>query len=105
MALLIALTASAANSVASTSLMTRPNLVSFFADDLGYGELVSFGHPYIRTPNIDTLEANGQRWTDFYVAAPVCLRSRAALLNGRLAATAAQMQHQAAKPAKPNNDQ
>ena len=55
-----------------------------FADDLGYGDLGSFGHPYIRTPNIDTLAAEGQRWTDFYVAAPVCSPSRAALLTGRL---------------------
>ena len=104
MALLIAPPAPAANSVASTSPLMPPNLVSVFADDLGYGGLVSFGHPYNRTPNIDTLEANGQRWTDFYGAAPVCSPSRAALLTGRLAATAAQMQRQAAKPAKPKND-
>ena len=103
--LLMALPASAANDVASTSPAMPPNIVIFFADDLGYGDLGSFGHPYIRTPNIDTLEANGQRWTDFYVAAPVCSPSRAALLTGRLAATGAQMQRQAAKPAKPNNDQ
>ena len=105
MALLIALPASAANAVASKSPVMPPNLVSFFADDLGYGDLVSFGHPDIRIPNIDTLEANGQRWTDFYVSAPVCSPSRPALLTGRLAATAAQMQRQAAKPAKPNKDQ
>lgn len=63
---------------------TKPNVVIMFADDLGYGDLGSFGHPYIRTPNIDTLAAEGQRWTDFYVAAPVCSPSRAALLTGRL---------------------
>ena len=102
MALLIAPPASAANSVASTSFLMPPNLLRFFADDLGHGDLVSFGHLYICAPNIDMLEANGQRWTDFYVAAPVCSPS---LLTGRLAATAAQMQRQAAKPAKPNNDQ
>ena len=62
----------------------KPNVVIMFADDLGYGDLGSFGHPYIRTPNIDTLAAEGQRWTDFYVAAPVCSPSRAALLTGRL---------------------
>ena len=86
MALLMALPASAANHVASTSPVVPPNIVIFFADDLGYGDLGSFGHPYIRTPNIDTLAANGQRWTDFYVAAPVCSPSRAALLTGRLPA-------------------
>ena len=72
-------------SAAATSAATdRPNVVIMFADDLGYGDLGSFGHPYIRTPNIDELAANGQRWTDFYVAAPVCSPSRAALLTGRL---------------------
>ena len=63
---------------------SRPNVVILFADDLGYGDLGSFGHPYIRTPHIDSLAAQGQRWTDFYVAAPVCSPSRAALLTGRL---------------------
>ena len=61
-----------------------PNVVIFFADDLGYGDLGSYGHPYIRTPNLDTLAAEGQRWTDFYAAAPVCTPSRGALLTGRL---------------------
>lgn len=63
---------------------SKPNVVILFADDLGYGDLGSFGHPYIRTPHIDSLAAQGQRWTDFYVAAPVCSPSRAALLTGRL---------------------
>lgn len=59
-----------------------PNIVILFADDLGYGDLSSFGHPYIRTPELDRLAAEGQRWTDFYVAAPVCSPSRGALLTG-----------------------
>ena len=70
--------------VAQTSAAdAKPNVVIMFADDLGYGDL-GVSHPYIRTPNIDTLAAEGQRWTDFYVAAPVCSPSRAALLTGRL---------------------
>ena len=84
MVLLAAMSASADNRVSSTLSATSPNIVILFADDLGYGDLGSFGHPYIRTPNIDTLAANGQRWTDFYVAASVCSPSRAALLTGRL---------------------
>ena len=60
-----------------------PNFIILFADDLGYGDLGSYGHPYIRTPNLDRLAAQGQRWTDFYAAAPVCSPSRAALLTGK----------------------
>lgn len=62
----------------------RPNIVILFADDLGYADLGSYGNPYIRTPTIDRLAREGQRWTDFYVAAPVCSPSRGALLTGQL---------------------
>jgi arylsulfatase A len=61
-----------------------PNIVVILADDQGYGDLGSYGHPTIRTPNIDRMAAEGQRWTSFY-AAPVCTPSRAQLLTGRLA--------------------
>ena len=62
---------------------TPPNIVIIFADDLGYGDLGSYGHPSIRTPNLDQLASEGLRFTDFYVAAPLCTPSRAALLTGR----------------------
>jgi len=62
----------------------KPNVVILFADDMGYGDLASYGHPYNRTPNLDELASQGQRWTDFYVAAPVCSPSRGALLTGKL---------------------
>ncbi len=61
-----------------------PNIVILFADDLGYADLGSYGNPYIRTPTLDTLAREGQRWTDFYVAAPVCSPSRGALITGQL---------------------
>jgi arylsulfatase A len=61
----------------------KPNFVVIFADDMGYGDLGIFGHPVFRTPNLDQLAAEGQRWTEFYVAASVCTPSRAALLTGR----------------------
>ena len=60
-----------------------PNLVVIFADDLGYGDLGAFGAPVIRTPRLDRMAAEGQKWTSFYVQ-PVCSPSRAALLTGRL---------------------
>lgn len=60
-----------------------PNVVLLFADDLGYGDLSSFGHPTIRTPHIDRMAAEGIRLTSFYSAAPSCTPSRAALLTGR----------------------
>lgn len=62
----------------------RPNVIVILADDLGYGDLASHGHPTIRTPRLDRMAAEGQRWTSFYAGAPVCSPSRAALLTGRL---------------------
>ncbi len=60
-----------------------PNFVIIFCDDLGYGDLGSFGHPTIQTPHLDRMAAEGQKWTQFYSADPVCTPSRAGLLTGR----------------------
>ena len=62
----------------------QPNFVILFADDLGYGDLGCYGSRTIATPRIDRMAAEGMRFTDFYVAAPFCSPSRAALLTGRL---------------------
>jgi len=61
-----------------------PNFVLVFADDLGYGDLGVYGHPNIRTPTLDHLASQGQRWTNFYSPAAVCTPSRAGVLTGRL---------------------
>lgn len=60
-----------------------PNFIVIFCDDLGWGDIGAFGNPVIQTPNIDRMIAEGQKWTEFYVAAPVCTPSRAGLLTGR----------------------
>jgi arylsulfatase A len=61
----------------------RPNIVIILADDLGWGDLGCYGHPTLRTPNLDRMAAEGMRFTEFYSAGEVCTPSRAALLTGR----------------------
>jgi len=60
-----------------------PNVVIIFLDDVGYGDLGTYGHPTIRTPHMDRLAAEGVKLTGFYAAAPSCSPSRAGLLTGR----------------------
>ena len=68
-------------SAADAQPTTRPNVVLIFADDMGYGDPWCYGgkNP---TPNLDRLAEQGVRFTDFYVAQPVCTASRAALMTG-----------------------
>jgi len=72
------------HSVLKARTSVKPNIVIIFADDLGYGDLGCYGHPTIKTPNLDRMAREGQRWTQFYVAASVCTPSRAGLMTGRL---------------------
>ena len=76
----VGMAATAATPPAPTRAGT-PNVVIILADDLGYGDLGSYGGKRIRTPNLDRLAAEGMRFTSFY-AQPVCGPSRAALMTG-----------------------
>lgn len=65
-----------------------PNVIVFYADDLGIGDVGCYGCKDIATPNIDALARSGVRFTNYYAPAPVCSPSRAALLTGRSPARA-----------------
>ncbi|MEM9586062.1 MAG: sulfatase [Planctomycetota bacterium] len=70
----------------SSSLLaapSTPNIVLIFVDDLGYGDLGCYGNSSIKTPNIDQLASEGQRWTSFYASGSVCVPSRKGLMSGR----------------------
>ena len=60
----------------------KPNIVFILADDLGYGDLSSYGSETIETTNIDKLAEDGVKLTSYYAAQPVCSASRAAILTG-----------------------
>ena len=60
-----------------------PNIIIFYADDYGWGDMESYGHPMSITPNLDKLAKEGTKLTAFYSSSPVCSPSRAALLTGR----------------------
>lgn len=61
----------------------KPNVVIIFTDDLGYGDISTYGQKQHSTPNIDNLAKQGVKCTDFYVPVPYCAPSRATLLTGR----------------------
>src|SRR5215212_6915605 len=74
----------AAPAAAQNAKAPRPNFVVILCDDLGYGDLACFGHPQIKTPNLDRLAGQGVRFTQCYAASAVCSPSRAGLMTGRI---------------------
>ena len=62
---------------------TQPNFVIFLTDDLGWGDLACYGHPVIKTPNLDRFAKQGTKFTQCYSACAVCSPSRSAILTGR----------------------
>jgi len=62
---------------------TQPNILLIYVDDLGFGDLGSYGHPVLQTPNIDSLAAEGLKFTSNYSPSGLCSPSRAGILTGR----------------------
>lgn len=62
--------------------MNRPNIVFILTDDQGWQDLGSFGHPYLKTPNLDRLAERGTAFMNYYVSSPVCSPSRSTFLTG-----------------------
>lgn len=65
----------------------KPNIVFILADDLGYGDLKCYGHPYAKTPNLDKLAEQGTRFTQYYSNGATCSPARTALMTGKFCAT------------------
>ena len=60
----------------------KPNILIFIADDLGWEEVGAYGHPVVRTPNIDSLALNGLRFDNFFLTASSSSPSRASIFTG-----------------------
>ena len=73
----------AAEAIAAGAAGKKPDIVMILVDDLGYGDLSSYGAKDLKSPNIDRLVAAGLRIDNFYANCPVCSPTRAALLTGR----------------------
>lgn len=63
--------------------LVPPNIIFIMADDLGYGDLGSYGQKVIQTPHIDQLAKEGMRFTQCYAGSPVCAPSRSVLMTGK----------------------
>ena len=70
------------NEILKEETPTKPNIVVIYLDDLGYGDLSSYGATEIQTPNIDALANGGIRFTNGYASSATCTPSRYALLTG-----------------------
>jgi arylsulfatase A len=69
----------------STKEINKPNIIIFYVDDLGYGDLGSYGAIGVQTPNVDKLANNGIKYTDAHSSAATCTPSRYSLLTGEYA--------------------
>jgi len=62
----LSIPAGLAGSNPGTANNKQPNIIVIFTDDLGYGDIGVYGHPTIRTPHLDQMAQEGQKWTNFY---------------------------------------
>ena len=69
--------------IASRDDDDRPNFVFILTEDMGFGDLACYGHPYAKTPNIDRLAAEGTSFVRFYVTGATCNPSRTGLMTSR----------------------
>jgi N-acetylgalactosamine-6-sulfatase len=69
------------------SATNKPNIVFLFADDMGWGDLHCYGHPYAKTPNLDRLAADGTRFLQCYATGVTCCPSRTGFMTGKFPAT------------------
>ncbi|NLR94375.1 sulfatase family protein [Flammeovirga agarivorans] len=65
----------------TSSAQDKPNVIFILADDLGYGDLPKYGHPYTKTPHLDKLADEGKRFTQGYMSGSWCMPARAALMT------------------------
>ncbi len=72
-----------APAVETAQASSKPNVIFILTDDLGWGDLSCYGHPRLRTPQLDGLAKQGTLYTQFYVAASVCSPSRCAFMTGQ----------------------
>ena len=74
----------AATSTANPARTSRPNIVLIMADQLAPHFTGAYGHPVVRTPNLDALAARGARFDGAYCNSPLCAPSRASFMTGQL---------------------
>jgi len=67
---------------APVSAVDRPNIVLILTDDMGFGDIGCYGGTFAPTPNLDRMASEGTRFTQFYVASPICSPSRTGILTG-----------------------
>ncbi|WP_428308789.1 sulfatase family protein [Lacipirellula sp.] len=95
----VAITAFGLTTTAHGADAKKPNVIVILADDLGWGELGAQGNKQIPTPNIDSIPANGVKFTQGYVSGPYCSPTRAGLVTGRYQT---RFGHEWNPPQKPN---